>query len=833
MRTFFKSILLLTFFFTSKHTFAQLQLTEISSRNATIYKEGDKDYVDFIEVKNTSSTATINTNNYFLTDDKTQPTKWPFFSQTLGPNQTTIVFADKENSYLWFNTQQHCNFAINITGDTIYLANAAGVLIDSLIWQQLEPNQSVGRQPNVSNGQVFFETNTPNNTNPTTFYSAVAASPTISIPGGLYNATQTITATCPSGQTAIYTIGGNTPKATSPNFPASLQIASNAVVKVRCKAAGMLLGNIKTETYFINETTTLPIISISTDSANLYNYNTGIFMAGPDSMIFGGANYLKMWRRAAKFEYFENGTKQFGKDVSINTDGGSSIVYPKRTLRIGFNHTTLGVGKLNHTLFPNEKPNVTSFKNLKLRNGGNVYGITYTNGGGGFLFHDGIIGTFLKGQHMAYAAYKPVLLFINGGYFGLYEMRERMDENFYKTNYGANEDSVVLFNKDWPYSEYYRWDSVINYVDTTNALAPTFVNNFGKFFDEKNIADYFATELHFKNTDWLGSYQNNIKIWIDKAATADGKYRYGLYDMDYSCSNYYFSNPLLDIMYTTPSSHKPVKMFRAYLRNADFKNRFVNRYCDLMNWYFHTDTVLAKYDAYNNQISAADIARECSRWPTNDPSAWNQKLANVKAFVSARNTEARNQLDSCLGGNQGLATLTFTTQPANAGTIQVSTLNPTILPWSGIYCKGNPLPVKVTANAGYIFKHWLNGNTVLTITDSFFQNFTQNTTLTAVFIPKFADAISTTQKENGNLQVYPTLATEVINIKVVANNFANQMVAIKIIDAQSKIVMQTKSKFLQVNTSATIPVQNLQTGNYFITITAQNGTVETFTFIKK
>ncbi len=804
---------------------AQLILNEVSSRNATLYKEDNKDYVDFIELYNTSTTP-INLSSWYVTDNKNVPTKWQFFPASLAGNSYVTIFADKENSFAWYDSLQHTNFNINVDGDTIYLANSAGVIIDSLAMPKLEVNESVGKATTtITSPTVIFSTCTPKTANGSVYFSSLAGTPVISTSGGFFTSTINVSATCPIGQQAVYTTNSNTPNYTSPVLTGSIPISQTKVLKVRCKGAGMALGNMKTETYFINENTTLPVISLSTDSINLWDFYKGIWVGGPDSLLYQGANYYKGWRRYAKFEFFENGIKQFGKDVSINNDGGSSIVYPKHTLRINFNHTALGNNKLNYALFPNEKPSITSFKNIKLRNGGNVYGISYLNGGGGILYHDAIVQSFAKNLNkLGNAAYRPVIVYVNGAFWGLYEMRERQDEYFYATNYGAIEDSVKTYDRSgWAVDQYLRWDSIINYVHTaTNNTSNAFYNNVNNYFDEYNVHDYFATETHFMNTDWQGAYQNNIKIWRDISVASDKKYRYTIYDFDYSFCNTYSEN-ILNVLLNTAILSDQVKLFRSMMKNATYKKNFINRYADLINYYFQEDTVKNKYDLYNNQVQN-EINRECARWTTNDPSQWQSKFTAIKNCVDTRNTTARQQIDSLMVNSSGQSTITISVQPTGAGKIKISTITPEPLPWSGIYFNGNELPVQAIANTGYAFDHWINAPTGVQTTNAFIDTFfTQNTNLIAVFKEVFAAGVKEVPLHS--YSVYPNPVVNELHITYKNPSNAIHTICIKDILGKTMYSKQTK-------TSEIIPTNTYASGIYIVEITTATNK-ENYSFVKK
>jgi hypothetical protein len=804
---------------------AQLILSEASSRNATLYLEDNRDYADFIEILNTSN-APIDLNGWYLSDDITVPMKWPFFSQIIGANQRTIVFADEVNSYGWWNSFQHTNFKINNNGESIYLVNSSGFIVDSLVVSKMEINQSVGKVNGSTSGQVYFNTTTPNALNAATSYSAIAGTPTINLPGGFYSSTIAVTASCPTGQDAVYTINSQTPTNASPIFPTVLNIGNTTVLKVRCKATGMMIGNMKTETYLYNENTSLPVVSISTDSINLYDYNTGIWVDGPNASQWHGANYYQGWRRAAKMEYFENGIKQFGKDIAINNEGGSSIGYEKHSIRMNFAHSTLGNDKLSYIVFPDAKPQISSFKNLRLRNGGNVYGISYLNGGGGVLYHDAIVESLTKGLHVNHAAYRPTVVYVNGNFWGLYELREKIDDYFYKTNANADENGIRDFNGGWDVDQYLQWDTVINDLyNATNKNTDAYYNSVGLDFDFKNVIDYYSSQIHFFNTDWITTnYTSNVKMWLDTSSTSDKRYRYTLHDMDYSFCNAYANDNMMDVVLNTGALTAHVKLIRSLLQNNKFKKEFINRYADLVNYYFHVDSVHNKYDAADALVQN-EISRECLRWPTNTATQWAYKFGLLRNCADSRNIASRNEIDSLLLNKSGQVNLTIDVFPVGAGTIKLSTIQPTTLPWTGIYFKGNEVPMEAVANAGYVFDHWQTSPTgILAVDTNIFMDtfYNQHTNVTAVFKTSIGVGTQNINKDNF-IQISPNPVTDNVQIYF-SNNFRNKAIEIKLIDLFGKILIAEK---LQLNGESfyKLNLNKLAPGQYIINVTNENGEV--------
>jgi hypothetical protein len=797
------NIHLFIFFCFANTSFGQIIINEASSDNGTLYNQTNIDYADFIEIKNTTN-ATVNLLGWYLSDDAAQLTKWPFFATSIAANSLKVVLADNKNYFNWQDTFLHTNFKIKNSGQTIYLSNAT-VLVDSIVVPQLELNQSVGKPFGQNTGTVFFNSMTPGYQNTTLSYSGLAASPFVNKVGGFFSTPIYIKASCPIGQTVLYTTDGENPRIGDTVFPDSLLITNTTPVKYRCKGTNLLLGNIISETYLINESQSIAIISITTDSVNLWDSVYGAWMLGIDP-TWPANNVIRHLRRAAKVEFFANGQKQFGKDVGIETDGGSSITEPKHTLNIDFEHTTFGSDKINYKIFSKDKDNAT-FKSLKIRAGGNQY--VHPVYGGGILYTDAIAQRLAKHLHVPYSAYVPATVFLNGHYFGLFEVREKTNDDFFKYNYGINPDSIDISEKGNLDGQYPIWHNLVAYLDSaTNKTSPAFLDTFKKSFDYENYIDYFCHELHFQNKDWQTLwYANNIK-WCRYLMAADKKYRYMLYDYDAAfCDGVYPFNALDNLLHVACANwHSNV--FRAIIKNQKFQYDFANRYADLVNLYWQQDTVQSVFDKMNNEVQN-EISNECNRWSSFSTVAhWQTDFALKRSCIVDRNIVARNELDSLVLGKSGQVNITLDVYPSGAGKVHISTIDAPTYPWMGIYFKGAPVSIKAIANAGYVFDHW-DANAFINnvFVDSFNNNITNNTTCKAYFKQNNV-GIALVQNAKIELNIYPNPAQHTIQI----NANTKQTAMVKILDLSQKIMLAIPN-YKQGNT---IDISRLSAGVYLI-----------------
>lgn len=624
----------------------------------------------------------------------------------------TFGFKDANTYYngavhQWFNVNlssaMHTNFTIKATGEKIFLSSPAGILLDSMDVPDLGPDMSFGKQNDGMPALFYFTTPTPNATNNNVQgYTGYEIQPTIAPSGGFYpNAiSATIINNSSTGGVVHYTLDGQTPDATSPIYTTPISILQTQVLKARCLPAltNLLPSIIPTETYFIMDTFTLPIVSITTDNANLYG-GTGIF-----------DNWSTDWRKPCAIEYFDaNGVKQFDATASIKPDGGAggSRSNPQHSVTIEPANKSYGSGPIYYPLIP-EKAFINEYHAFYLRNGSNMWNV-YPQKDAGYM-------RMMRETNVNSQAYSPVIVYVNGEYFGVYELREKANSAYFKNNYGNDADSVDLLSVSYFYGAgvlrvvegsdtgFY---AMKNYVATQPSSSATYFQDCHKKIDLYNFADYIAGENWFANADWV---YNNMKI--ARTRTAGNKWRFFLQDMelglgywtDYNQNNFdYFRNN------NQPNPYWQI--YDALVQNTEFHDYFINRYADLMNTTLQSSKYTPTLTAMYNQL-VPEMPRQFGRWTdtlSNPVANQMQDFANYLVF----------QLDQCDHRNDVVRTqivnefslvkqvdVTLDVQPAGAGYIKISTIVPDTYPWTGVYFDGVPVKMTAVPNPGYSFVAW-------------------------------------------------------------------------------------------------------------------------------
>lgn len=652
----------------------------------------------------------------------------PFLS--LGINNASIIYGTVP---FWFNkgiSLLHTNFKISNNGETIALSDPANTIQDKYTTSFIQIDNSIGRQPDGTSTWKFFGTPTPNSTNNgSVAYKGYVNDVFFSLPAGFYQLPQSLMLANSQSSTIIrYTTNSSLPTTVSTVYSTPIEIDSTKVIRVQCfNASGEYLpSRVSTNTYFINENISLPVVSVSTDSANLWDFNTGIYELGPNAEVdvpYFGANFWQNWEKPAHIEYFDKQDVQgFELDAGIRINGGWSRSAPQKSLRITAK-SKYGYSDIKYKVF--EEKNISSFKQLLLRNSGNDWNVTQ--------FRDGLMHmNVLKSTFNDIQAFKASIVFLNGKYWGVHNIREKISKYYLYDNHGVNPDSVDLLNFDGVVIEgdnenYIQFATFVLFNDMSDSII---YNEVKKMLDMDNFCDHFITQTYYTNWDWP---QNNIKYW--RAKKPDAKWRYILTDLDFGLglgSSYTF-NDLNRAITSTNNVHSMI--FSRLLQNITFRNYFINRYADLINTIFLPDSLRTLAYQFKDSIKA-EMPRHFDKWGNGDMESWEQwNINNVLInFIDNRPAFARNHIQEEFNLNKQVQ-ITLKVYPENAGKINISTITPGKYPFAGVYYDGVPVKITAIPNPGYEFSFWQSF--ILKPNPDFNSSFTINIDTNDVFIAYF------------------------------------------------------------------------------------------------
>jgi hypothetical protein len=708
-----------------------LYINEFMAANSKTIADPDyHDYADWIEVYNAGNSE-ANLNGYSITDSPSQAQKYRFTTDIVIPAHSwVIIWADDRN------TRNHANFKLSASGEFIGLYDAGGIAVDTITFGSQSDDIAYGRVPDGSAVWYRLSPASPGAANLSAQIYDKLEPPRISHPSGFYPSSLTVTCTHPDTRATLhYTIDGHTPTATSPEFPGYLQVDTTTVLRVRAFKDATLPSNSVTMTYLVQEPTKLPLFSLVTDPENFFSDTSGIYVAGTNGIVANCStaprNWNQDWERPVDLELFEaDQMSAFKVSTGVKIYGGCARLYPEKSLAFYF-RDMYGLGKLHYRLFPHLA--YTEYNNFVLRSSGQDWWRT--------MIRDGMAQTLIKqGMNADVQDYRPSILFINGQYWGIHNIREKLNEHYVNQHYSIDPDSVDLVEiskgVEANNGDLVAYNALTSYLTANSLSVQSNYDYVSSLVDVDEYIDYNIAEIYAANGDWPGA---NMKLWRERKPT--GKWRWMVYDLDFTfggnAQGQYNTNTLAQATTTNgPSWPNPpwaTLMLRRMLENTGFRNEFIQRYAVHLNTTFEIEHVVQVIDSLARGIQA-EIPRHKTRWPQSLSigTTWSGNLQILRDFAATRPTASRGHFVSQFS-LAGTYSLIISRNDPERGNILAHGVEIRKNAAVDTFFCGVPLKIKAVPSPGYHFVGW-EGATSSTSAETTLVLYA-NSTLTAVFEP--------------------------------------------------------------------------------------------------
>ncbi len=744
--------------FAAKSGVYALVINEVCADNDESLTDSDGDSPDWIEIYNPTSKA-INLEGVGISDSKKKPFKWTLPDVTIKAGGYLIIYcSDKDTTE---NGELHTNFKLSGGSETVYLTAADGTLIDSVELPDVKTDLTYGRYPNGT-GDFEVLTATPGKSNASA--TKIVSSPTFSEESGFYDESFKLKITADSGTTIYYTTDGSVPTTSSTKYTGSITIKDRSnekavymfkrgttvdesseffpsvkfeqgtVVRAIAVDSSGNQSDVTTATYFIGEDIAekydnVSVISVVIDPDDLYDNETGIYVAGnvfsewrksnPDGSLDGStpANYNQRgsdWERDAHIDYFEDTALSFAVDCGVRIHGGWSRDSQQKSLKF-YMRSEYGDSTLEYDLFESntseyDGTEIISYRKFVIRNGG--------NDSFSLKFKDAWTQSLVSGFNFATQADELVICFLNGEYWGVYTLNEIYDDNYVESHYGVPSDDVIMMKagelEEGEDGEESLLSDAIKYITSHDMSVDEYYEEACELFDMSSFADYMAVEIYIGNQDWLWG---NWACWRSRSTDMtdstyqDGKWRFMLYDTEYSMDLY---NAGADYKHDNLASLLSGDgyfsgMLTSLLENDDFLKLFVVAMEKTANIAFDPDTAADALDEYYDEYSPY-LSQHFQRYI-----GW-QSLKGIKNNVKSWKTWLENRYDyylTILKNNLGISTTTkrvrVSVWDGEGGTVYIEGVELTLDEdgdWYGYFLTGYPITITAVADEGYEFTGW-------------------------------------------------------------------------------------------------------------------------------
>ena len=576
-----------------------LVISEVVSSNSSLLPV-DGEYYDLIELQNTGSEA-VTLSDFYLSDKKKKPTRWRLPNVTLEPGKCYVVQASGRG------TGNEAPFKVSADGETLYLSDAQGTCVDALYVPALQPNTSYGRS---GVALCYFAEPSIGKANPEGA-SSVTAAPEASVPSGPVSCAIAVTL---SGEGAIYyTLDGRTPTQKSTRYDgAPISIAKSAVLRVRALADNALWSDTVTYTYLFDaEKYELPLLCISGEPGAILG-SGGIY-----------EQYEKRYREVpVNLTLIEGGVTKFSIDCGLKIHGQGSRELSKKSFSVRF-RSKYGAGRLEYKVF-DDSP-VTSFDALVLRCGSEDQSRAF--------FRDEML-TSLTAETMPevlYQHYRPVNLFIDGQYFGLYYIRERVTDAFAASYLGGEEEDIDMIN-GWTKVEHGTrddWQALLRYCRSHDLSDQASFDYVASQLSLESFMDYYIARAYTGDRDYA-----NIRHV--RSSGGDGLWRIVNFDLDWGFGTQPAALHQLIGTVSEKSSLNTV-IINALVQNAGFRDAMLSRLAWHLRNTYAPERVIAHIDAMAAQIEH-DIVYNYERW-NGTYESWLEHVQFLRDFVQSEGSD--------------------------------------------------------------------------------------------------------------------------------------------------------------------------------------------------
>jgi hypothetical protein len=519
--------------------------------------------------------------------------------------------------------------------------------------------------------------------------------------------------------------------------PTNAQVPKATVIRAIAVDSGGKQSGVLTKTYFIGNNLagygSNRIISLVTDPYNLVDQNYGIMVRGAANKRWPNYNFNmkgQEWEREAYLELFEGDAN--GRSVPLSTGvgirirGGWSRAAGQKSFNVYFREE-YGINNLrNYNLIPGAvkadgKTPVERYKSFMLRNGANDG--EYTK------FYDVFLQDLLSDRSFTTQAGVPCIVYLNGEYWGPYNLQERYSDNHAEYKYGVNRDNVISYDNgeldDGTQADLALYNQMMSMRNRDMSNQANY-DAFCAVFDIDNFIDYWAAEIYIYNEDWP---HNNYRVWRTRTAEpgnpyGDTKWRYQMFDTEFALGIYNGGgltgqsgkDAFDEILNGDDKGHPNNQLFKALLANQDFCRKFVNTMMDLYNVNFHPDSFgppLDKYAAEYRPLMGDNntAGTYFSRWGRPWNTAYQNKVDDARKYLNnIRNAMVNTYLPTYFSNisisGSNLRDVTISVTGAGGASVKINTVTVSGS-WTGKYYSDNPITVTASAPVGgYQFDGW-------------------------------------------------------------------------------------------------------------------------------
>ncbi len=516
---------------------------------------------------------------------------------------------------------------------------------------------------------------------------------------GHYKDPITLSASAPPGTTLLITLDGNIPSTAQP-FNAPIRLTKTTPVTIAIKQKEQQVDTLYCGTYLIGFSATLPITTLIIPPADLFDPARGIYIGGLTEDAKRWGNCWGGTERQAFFELFEQHVPVLAQGVGLRIFGGMTRQNKEKSLRV-IARKKYGKGKFKHRIFPTK--NIDEFNSLVLRTSGNDWM--------GTRFQDMMISSLAKDMNVDYMAYQPSVLFVNGEYWGIHNIREKINVAYLESNHGADPKQTNLIQgiSERPsHGSIQGYKELFQFLSTHPPTATGFVDSVEKRMDVDNYFKYLALQIHIRNVDSKG----NVRYW--QAGNLDNRFRWIYYDGDLgfgAVTADYLGQRLSPVATEWHNDVKTTFLLRHLTANRTLRDQFISKYCMLLSTWLHADTIGKRVNYFKSWLEP-EMERHLTRRDFRQSlSNWLSHVKHLVNYAKQRMPLAYEHLKSNFQLGERYQLEVNSPLPADKIRYSIERIPIPSLPYRGTFFKDASVRVRVEyLHPRYQFVGWEDGS---------------------------------------------------------------------------------------------------------------------------
>ena len=514
---------------------------------------------DWVEVLNPTD-RTLNLGDYALSDKEKDRLFCRLPDREIAPGEVVLLSGE-------------LSFALNAGQDELYLSRKDGLLCDFCLLRDIPSGCSFGRDR--EKGFCYFEEPTPGAANASGVLFA-GVRPVLVGRDGLFGNDEELVAVLSGPGTIRFTVDGSEPTESSFEYIGPMAVTSTCVIRAASFQEDHLRSEVLSLTYLVGEEHSLPVVSLVCDDDAMFGKSGGVYYSPDLDLEIPGT------------VMFYDGDEGFRIDCGVKLHGATSkYVQQKKSLKLTFRNRY--EGPLRYDLFGN---GVTEFSSVLLRNAQEGRSSSYMRDA---LMHDCAIECFpeLPAQDHRYAA-----LYINGRYWGLYNLREAHSEEHFAAHYGVSAQAVTHWHEKWPQDS--PAEELFQYALSHDLSDPEAYDHVAAHLNTDSVIAWLILQYYSGNFDFnspnMRFYWSEDRLW------------YVLVDLDLGLFQYGSLPALTDRGYYAYN-----RLAGALMENDGFREEFCRCFNDALCGPLSDDRMLERIDRFAEEIRP-EIEQEKTRW---------------------------------------------------------------------------------------------------------------------------------------------------------------------------------------------------------------------------